>query len=468
MVTLAREFIAPDESFACADDVLAEAADHSRDVDLTHYAVVYGSLPRITNNDMNRHRWLAEEWSSLLGMGPFPPPEPVHVSRTKARSTKAPDADELAEKLSGPMTNAVMNGLAAVGITTETVELLTRAAKQLLASQPGLLDEREPGGSAPSPRHPAHAPTFNEASSRGLCTGDVPPSPGLSDALALSPSRNRLAREARGRAVPAVTTSPSSPRPLDSSSPGRTRPIFDAMPSVPARMPAPSVSQSCLPGHQREVAEAFSEADEPPRPAKRQRLLQGHGRERRASKDEERVGDMQTQYGEDDPMADAIMPNSPLCSYAVAERSDSPMVGQEPLSLVNVPNPDMAGESDLRRNIRWAMGEILGVRDAREKSVAQMLGIVLVMREQQQKDAMITLRTGSGKSMLWLCPPLLDPKIKLLVVCPYKALLAEQCEKAKELGIRADDFSSWKEVRKDVQILFVQVEHVQQDTKFTK
>ena len=53
MITLACEFIAPDESFACADKVLAEAADHSRAVDVAHYAVVYSSLSHITNNDMN-------------------------------------------------------------------------------------------------------------------------------------------------------------------------------------------------------------------------------------------------------------------------------------------------------------------------------------------------------------------------------------------------------------------------------
>lgn len=52
MITLGREFISPDQSFACADDVLAEAAGHSTEVDTAHYAVIHGALPRITNNEI--------------------------------------------------------------------------------------------------------------------------------------------------------------------------------------------------------------------------------------------------------------------------------------------------------------------------------------------------------------------------------------------------------------------------------
>lgn len=82
-----------------------------------------------------------------------------------------------------------------------------------------------------------------------------------------------------------------------------------------------------------------------------------------------------------------------LSSYAVIEKFDSPMVKQEPLSLINILNPDMEGESDLQKNTysEWAMGEILGIHHTQEKSITQMLSIMLVMLKQQQKNVMITL-----------------------------------------------------------------------------
>lgn len=69
------------------------------------------------------------------------------------------------------------------------------------------------------------------------------------------------------------------------------------------------------------------------------------------------------------------------------------MVKQEPLSLINILNPDMEGESDLQKNTysEWAMGEILGIHHTQEKSITQMLSIMLVMLKQQQKNVMITL-----------------------------------------------------------------------------
>lgn len=71
------------------------------------------------------------------------------------------------------------------------------------------------------------------------------------------------------------------------------------------------------------------------------------------------------------------------------------------------------------------MRQLLQDPNAREKSVAQIQGILAVMPGRQ--DTMITMRTGGGKSMFWLVPPLLDPTTKLLVVCPPSGLLSALC-----------------------------------------
>ncbi|KAG2081057.1 hypothetical protein BD769DRAFT_1684432 [Suillus cothurnatus] len=80
-ITMGREFIAPDDSYDQADNILAESADHSTGMDHSHYAVVHGVVPRLSNNSMCKHRWLGDQWHSVLGLGPSPPPEAIRISR---------------------------------------------------------------------------------------------------------------------------------------------------------------------------------------------------------------------------------------------------------------------------------------------------------------------------------------------------------------------------------------------------
>ena len=131
MITLACEFISPEQFFACANNVFAKAADHSSEVNTAHYAVIHGALPQITNNKMNQHQWLAEEWGSLLDLGPFPPPEPVALVRRKAHSSKPLEAKELAAQVAGLVMDAVMNSLAAISLTRDTVQILSRMERLL-------------------------------------------------------------------------------------------------------------------------------------------------------------------------------------------------------------------------------------------------------------------------------------------------------------------------------------------------
>ncbi|KAG2092333.1 uncharacterized protein F5147DRAFT_657735, partial [Suillus discolor] len=80
-ITIGREFIAPDDSYDQADNILAESADHSTGVDHAHYAIIQGVVPRLSNNSMSKHRWLGDQWHSVLGLGPYPPPEAIRIRR---------------------------------------------------------------------------------------------------------------------------------------------------------------------------------------------------------------------------------------------------------------------------------------------------------------------------------------------------------------------------------------------------
>ncbi|KAG6373123.1 hypothetical protein JVT61DRAFT_6726 [Boletus reticuloceps] len=131
---------------------------------------------------------------------------------------------------------------------------------------------------------------------------------------------------------------------------------------------------------------------------------------------------------------------------------------QEPLYTSNVLNTHSESERTLRSNIRGAMQQITSISGTCEKSRAQMLGILLVL--QVQTDTIITIRTGGGKSMLWMVPLLLKEDVRFLVVCPYRVLLEEQCRKAQDANIRAFNYTHSKHIPPEVQILFLQVEHI--------
>jgi superfamily II DNA helicase RecQ len=93
---------------------------------------------------------------------------------------------------------------------------------------------------------------------------------------------------------------------------------------------------------------------------------------------------------------------------------------------------------------------------AKEKSPEQLNAIVMVMSA--RSDAMVTLRTGGGKSALWMIVPIICPDRRCIVICPFVALLEEQVERCLSAGLRAHNFTKDKNVPEDVQILFIQVE----------
>jgi hypothetical protein len=112
---------------------------------------------------------------------------------------------------------------------------------------------------------------------------------------------------------------------------------------------------------------------------------------------------------------------------------------------------------EIRQQVRDAIRYLMQDPTATEKNQAQMDAIVAVLTE--TRDVMIIMKTGGGKSILWMVPSVLDDEAKSIVVCPFVALLEEQYAKAAAAGLRCHNYSHSKDVPGNVQILFVQVEH---------
>jgi hypothetical protein len=121
------------------------------------------------------------------------------------------------------------------------------------------------------------------------------------------------------------------------------------------------------------------------------------------------------------------------------------------------PSSPPAAVQEMREQIREAIRYLRKDPTAKEMSHAQMDALVTVMTE--PRDLMVTMKTGGGKSMLWMVPSALDDDIKSFVVCPFVALLEEQYAKAISTGLRCHNYSHSKDVPDNVQLLFVQVEH---------
>jgi hypothetical protein len=484
MITLGREFISPNETFPCADDVLAEAADHSTEVDVAHYAAVHGTLPRLSNNALSQHRWLCEEWGSFLGMGPHPPPEPVRIIRTKARSAKPLDAGELAAQVSGLVADAVMARLAEMGLTPDLVKKVAAAAEKQPAGNPGT------PWNPPSPRR-AESPPQPGPSRQGGRNGqrrelavqeltrieqrwgnevlDLTTSSLASPSTKAAPiARPRLEEDDELYFPPSSGSLLANPFEfLAKAVPVTPRRVTNQVPAaarIPARMASPPshpfdrmptvspASQIWFPGRgRREAAALFSQSG-----ARSSSPLRKMGRGvPDMSSDADMPADPSSSEEQDRPensMDDFLVRDTPTGTQS----SDSSLGTRGDTLTRNVHG--LPGTSAIRDNIRGAIRDVVGDPNAHEKSDAQMLGILLVMRNRQ--DAMVTMRTGGGKSMLWLVPALLDPDAKFIVVCPFTVLLDQQCDNAQKAGLAAINYSRTTVIPGDVQILFVQVEHL--------
>ncbi|KAF8425824.1 hypothetical protein L210DRAFT_986547 [Boletus edulis BED1] len=442
MITLGHEFISPDETFPCADDLLAESADHSTEVDASHYAVLHGTLPRLSNNTMSRHRWLSEEWSSLLGLGPQQPPEPVRVIRTRARSKSLLDPNELALRVADLVGNALISKLGAMGVIPGFIANVSQHQHmQTLSACSG------PGNEACSALEPQP----------NVVNGAPPPSvPALAATQPLA-SAAYLSPDHSGSSVEAfqVMSAPRTSQPLTLHHPcGRQPPatVYTEEPTRPKEGTFHCTSRSVT------VEEWRSEPLGACRGLASAKGLRAIGQD---DADEESASQSFAQFEEDSA---EILPTGRLPpaiadgmeNNAAPSTSDRDPPG-DVLVTRNVLQVPLAESALLRENIRGAMQALVGDPATKEKSEAQMLGILIVMRGRQ--DAMVTMRTGGGKSMLWQVPVLLNTELRFVVVCPFTVLLEEQCERAKKANIKAVDYGQSRAIPPDVQILFAQVEH---------
>ena len=421
MITLGREFISPNETFPnCADDLLAEAADHSTEVDLTHYAIVQGAVPRLSNSSLARHRWLAKEWSSLLGIGPQKPPEAMHARGTIAMSEKLLDARELAVQVSDMVTNAIMGKLAAIGLTAENIKKLENLGEAPPLNAIG-------GGSqeasvADTVLTKLIAIGLMEQNIKKLATlGGGTPS------LAAGEGSSQAARTPLHLDDDMDNLASSS---FATEDPFYSSTSYDTSPMQPSRQR----KRAAMPEVTTQEEEIF------PRPKKRMRHNEVDFEEEELLMEDE----------EDHVNFFPVFHLSPLASKL-------PSYLVENVLVENILHRDQGEDDLLQENIRCAIQKLLQNPSACEKSRSQMESIILIMRKRQ--DGLITMRTGGGKSMLWLVPPLLDPGARFIVVCPFTVLLDQQCELAQRHGLQAIEYGV-RDIPRDIQILFVQVEHV--------
>ncbi|KAG2059840.1 hypothetical protein BDR06DRAFT_1002930 [Suillus hirtellus] len=90
---------------------------------------------------------------------------------------------------------------------------------------------------------------------------------------------------------------------------------------------------------------------------------------------------------------------------------------------------------EMREKIQEAIRYLRKDPAATEMSRAQMDAMIAVMLESQ--DLMVAMKTGGGKSMLWMIPPVIeqDEDTKCMVVCPFVMLLEEQYTKTVAAGL---------------------------------
>ena len=113
---MGQEFIGSDQPSTWVDDVLADSADHSVEVDHAHYGAIRGAIPRVSHSQMRQHRWIGEQWSSLCGLGPHPPPKPCK-SRMLANGEPTLSLEDGLEQLEAKLFAVMENKLQVLATT---------------------------------------------------------------------------------------------------------------------------------------------------------------------------------------------------------------------------------------------------------------------------------------------------------------------------------------------------------------
>ncbi|KAG1835871.1 hypothetical protein F4604DRAFT_1944010 [Suillus subluteus] len=506
-ITMGREFISPEDSYDQADSILAESADHSTAVDLSHYAVVQGGAPRLSNNSMCKHRWLGDQWHSLLGLGPFPPPEAIRITKRNAANGTT------FQTMSAQLMKTVQTHLDSF-FATEFKETLKDSISAVLREHDEL-GIRSRGASSQGMSgyldnsNLATAGEFSPAASGYIECGhmlsnsplpassiqSISRSGSVDDLMFQSSDASPLAdRKGKGRAYEPGQAPPSNADRKGKGrayEPGQALPS-DAKPGVSTRRDGPdsidqrqSSSISPIPDRKgkrkaydaaQPQSAAASESSAGPVAPPLYRNRRKHALEPVSETEGEKVEEVEgpsrslkrlRRYETSGKKADMEV-------ISLSSDDDGPSVptmsGTNAIDLSSGDDlmdfivPDSSRPSspppailEIRERIRDGIRYLRKDPAAAEKSQAQMDALIAVLTE--TRDVMIAMKTGGGKSMLWMVPPALDDDAKCIVVCPFVALLEEQYAKTAATGLRCHNYSRSKDVPDNVQVLFIQVEH---------
>ncbi|KAG1837461.1 hypothetical protein DFJ58DRAFT_734353 [Suillus subalutaceus] len=429
-IAMAREFISPNDAFAMAEDLLAEGADHSTDTDKEHYGILYGSMPELTNNTMSKHRWLNEEWHAFCGLGPFPPQEPIRQTRTRgAHSQGAQGGRQSSPDLAG--ISETVSTIASSMVTKFLQDNLPRLLKELATTAilPPILDALQQGTAALTMRqdHPVGPHKLSSVQTPArlgevVLYGDLAQTSQSDMLLACNDTDegsesmdmgNQGVEFKAGACGPSAYTSQSSISTFTPPAAHRKRNRVEKSPSLWTRVRSASYLS-------RDELDDLMLPDD----------------------DEDDV----SIHRNNDPQH-SLVPSSSL--QRNASHSDQDQIGPPPY-------PSSAHANQWRMRVRSAFKLLFKDPAAKEKSREQLNAIVSVMTV--KKDILVTLKTGGGKSALWMVAPLIDPDQRCIVVCPFVVLLEEQVSKCCAAGLKAHNFTKNKVVPDDVQILFLQVE----------
>ncbi|KAG1846986.1 hypothetical protein DFJ58DRAFT_843305 [Suillus subalutaceus] len=449
-IAMAREFISAKHAFSLADDLLAEGADHSTEIDHSHYGNLRGSIPELSNNSVEKHRWLGKEWHSFCGLGPFEPQEPIR--RTRMRGGSVQSQNSLAS-------SSLDHPSIADAVSSATGKLVNDFLQENL---PGLLRDLLTNGVVPQ--------IVNALQSPGA------------PALDISQAASHIGRPMRD-----VTEGSRSTVQI----PKQTHLHFTSEAGDQQLVDLDESGDENESQHQHEVQTghaltargkrarnsgptAQSECGDDFQPPKRIRLEKSYeGGEEDAPTGTAELPD----FGEGPQSASAtpsfledLLSDQDEDEYSVLASLEEE---EEDVMFDNVdyerPSQEAeADEGDMHRcfskddiyswtkKVRVAFKQLFKDPTAKEKSPEQLNAIVMVMSA--QSDTMVTLKTGGGKSALWMIGPFMFPDQRCIVICPFVALLEEQVERCLSAGLRAHNFTKDKNVPQDVQILFIQVE----------
>ncbi|KAG2358663.1 hypothetical protein BDR07DRAFT_1489182 [Suillus spraguei] len=465
-IAMAREFISPNHAFSLADDLLAESADHSTHIDHIHYGTVHGAVPELTNNVISKHRWLSEEWHTFCGLGPGDPQAPIRKrrsARASASSSNYPESSSVDVSAISEATSTAVRATLDTYLQENLVPLLRDAITQDIlpsilhavespvpapAMEPATgTGRRAPVQSEGDPdsndaQHPIRFPTQPSSSSSRLNTRSAAslgqttgmPTQSSSSSLRLASSSSSSLRLASSSLRLASSPSPAAP------------------PINPVRRKRPPIQES---------SSQFNGRDGSIQPSKRIRLATSHLDATDLHVKKENHG--KSLAAASSPHAEDLLldDDEDSCSFRKEAFSSQPddlitMDEDEDEEIEILADFSREEEDRWTQKVRAAFRQLFKDPTAKERSREQCKAIMSVMST--EKDTVITLKTGGGKSALWMTAPLIDPSQRCIVVCPFVVLLEEQVEKCLQFGLRAHNFTKDKNVPLDVQILFVQVE----------